>query len=489
VRSGLLQRFRGGGGGLAALAVLLAAGLGLRAFLAYSYAPAILHNPDSGRYLRSAFGANGVFSDPLAPAGYPLFLRAAGAVSDELWLTIALQHALGVGTALLLFACVRAAGAPRGVAAVPAAVVLLGADQLYLEHALLSEAPFAFLMAAGLLAGLHALRSPRALEWLAVSGALLGSAGLVRGVGVLLVPVVGVWAALVVRGAARRIAGAGAVVLGAAPVLAAYLLAVAAGGGVTGLTEQSGWALYARAAPFARCEAFTPPLGTERLCEARATDFRPGGSFYLWDRWESPGRRAFGFPPTGDDDVGAWARAAVAGQPLDYLGDVAGDLRRTVAPDAAPRRLLSGGGSGSIALDRRSPAFERDVGEAVREHYPPGEGEIGPGVKALAAYQRLTSPLLRSLPVVLGGLMLVALVLLPPGRGRAGAALLGAIGGVLLVAPVALFQYTPRFGIPPSGPLAAAAALGGWWLAERARRRGATALEARAGAVRDLAAR
>ena len=463
--------------------------MGLRALLAYSYAPGILHNPDSGRYLRSAFGPDGAFSDPFAPAGYPLLLRVARGVSDELWVTIALQHALGVATAVLLFACVRVAGAPWWVAAVPAGIVLLGADQLYVEHALLSEAPFALLVAAGLLAGVHALGSPRPLGWLAASGALLAGAGLVRGVGLLLVPVVGVWAAAVARGVGRRVAGASVVLLGALLPLAVYLSAAASGGGVTGLTEQSGWALYARAAPFARCEAFTPPPGSEPLCESRASGARPGGSFYLWDRDESPARRAFGFPPEGEQSVGAWARAAIAGQPTDYLGEVGRDLLRAPAPDTAPQRPLSGGGAGSIALDRRSPALERDVGAAALEHYAPFEGATGAGVDALAGYQRLTSPLLNSLAILLGGLVLLALPFLPRGPARAAGGLLGATGLALLVAPIALFQYTPRFGIPPAGLLAGAAALGGWCIAERVRARRSAAPAARTRVVTDFATR
>lgn len=451
---------------MAALGTLIAVGVGLRAALSLAYAPAVLHNPDSGRYLRTAFGPAGLFSDPFAPAGYALFLRLGRALSAELWVTVAVQHALGLGTAALLFAAVRRLGAPVGAAAVPAAVVLLSADQLYLEHALLSEAPFTFLVAAGLYAAARAASSARALPWTAGAGALLGAAALTRGVGLALVPLAAGWAAVLPGERRRRLALAGGVLAGAVLPVGGYLAAADVQGGQAGLFDQGGWSLYARAAPFARCGAFQPPADTSGLCERSAPESRSGGSLYLWDRHHSPARRLFGFPPKGDARVGAFARAAIAAQPLDYGRAVGGDLLRVVAPDWAPRRNLSGGAASTLALDRRSTGFETQLGRAVDTTYAPATLQVNPAaVGALAAYQRVSGALLRWVLLLGGAVAGLAVIRADTGAERRGILLLGGAALVLLVVPVALFQFTPRFGVPALGPGAAAGVLGAWSLA------------------------
>jgi len=461
------------------LATLLAIGVGLRVALALAYAPAVLHNPDSGRYLRVAFGAAGLFSDPFAPGGYAVFLRLGRALSDELWVTIGVQHVLGVATAALLYAAVRRLGAPVLAAALPAAAVLLSADQLYLEHALLSEAPFTFLLAGGLYAAVRgASGDGRTPMWMAGAGALLGAAALTRGVGLALVPLVAAWAFTLPGGGRRRLALAGVVLAGALVPVGVYL--AAAGGGPTGFAEQGGWSLYARAAPFARCEAFRPPPGTGRLCERSAPETRGGGSLYLWDRHRSPARRAFGFPPNGDDRVGAFARAAILAEPLAYGREVGRDLLRVAAPDRGPRRVLSGGASSTLALDRRAPGFEREIGSAVRTAYGPTPLRVEPAVGVFAVYQRVSGSVLRWALVLGGAIGVLALVGTPRGPERRGVALLGGVALLLLLVPVALFQYTPRFGVPALGPGVAAGVVGAWSLA-RSRRRAETGARAHGG--------
>lgn len=446
----------------AALAALLVVGIALRVALSLLYSPAVLDNPDSGRYLRSAFGPEGLFSDPFAPAGYPLFLRAARFLSGELWVTVALQHALGVVTALLLYGCVRAGGG-RWLALLPAGVVLLSGDQLYLEHALLSETLFTPLVAAGAYAGVRAVEGGEQRPGpLALCGGLLGAAALTRGVGLALVPVAVGWAALAAPPAPvrRRLAAAGGVLCAAAAPVAVYVGLAAVAGGDTGLVEQNGWSLYARAAPFARCGEFTAPRGTEMLCEGSSAADRPGGSFYLWDRHHSPARRAFGFPPAGAARVGAFARAAIVGQPGDYVQEVGRDLLRVVRPDHSARPL-SGGGSSTMAVERRSPRFEAEIAGAANARYAPVSVSVSPRVGLAAAYQRLTTWLTPILLVAYATIM-VALVLAPRRRRRRGtpdgSLLLGGLALALVLTPIAVFQYTPRFAVPALGLWSAAGA-------------------------------
>lgn len=440
------------------LAAALGLGASLRIALALAYSPGILHNPDSARYLRFAHDHPGLFSDPFAPSGYSLFLRLARVVSPYLDFTIALQHVLGLATAVLLFLAVRRVGGSRWLGLVPAAIVLLSGDQLYVEHAVLAEPLFTFLVAGALYAAVRGLDEHRRHAWLVVAGGLLAAASLVRGVGLFLLPLLALW--LLLAGGDRLRQGLGAATAATAPaaiVLGTYLALAAGQGGLTGFTEQSGWNLYARAAPFADCGKFEPPPGTRALCETTAPAERPGGSFYLWTD-ESPARRIFTRPPRGDETVGAFARTAIAAQPLSYLSAVSDDMLRFLDPQGRPGRVLSGGTRGTISIARRDPAAEREVAATVNRFYAPAELRVAGAVPWLAAYQDVAwsgGPLL-GVFALLGAFGVIA------ARGRARSALLlfGASGLLLLVVPAATLQYTARFGIPAAGLFAAAGALG-----------------------------
>src|SRR5215208_3410455 len=103
------------------LVLLLAIGIVLRAWFMLGYRPASLGHADSEGYDRSA--DVDLFGSSFRSAGCPVFLRLAHLASANLSFTIALQHALGVGTAALLYASVRRVGGPRWAALLPAAVV------------------------------------------------------------------------------------------------------------------------------------------------------------------------------------------------------------------------------------------------------------------------------------------------------------------------------------------------------------------------------
>src|SRR3954447_25907807 len=123
------------------LLVVLGAGAGIRAVAMVVYPTTALYWGDSLRFVRLAPFAplTGVFDDPWMPAGYPLFLDVLRAITAWLPFTIAVQHLLGLATAVLCYATLRRLGAGRPFALVPAAVVALSADFVYGEQALLTE--------------------------------------------------------------------------------------------------------------------------------------------------------------------------------------------------------------------------------------------------------------------------------------------------------------------------------------------------------------
>lgn len=451
----------------APLAVLVAAGVAIRLALMLDYRPAALSNPDSARFLHFAHFGGGLFEDHYGPSGYAAFLKATRFVWDQFEATIALQHLFGIAVALLLYAAVRRLGAPRWAALVPAAVALLSGDLVYLEHAPLSEPPFVLLAAAGLYAGVRGLdEGRRGIAWVALAGALVALAALFRNVGLALPFVVAGWAAFALPGAwRRRLLGAAAAAGASAVVIGAYAALAAIDGGTTGMSDVSGWNLYARAAPFADCSKFTPPKGTRFLCQRTPARDRPGSLLYLWFKG-SPARARFGHPPAGNVKLGAWGRAAILAQPLEYLSDVVSQLPRFVDPTAYHRRYTGGG---PFSIGRRNPAAERVVAYDVHRDYAAGGIHVGPVVKRVAEWQD-TERLGGFVP---GALVVLALAgaLLARGPGRRGALLFGLAGGALVLLPAATLTLIARYTIPPTPLVAAAAGVGAWAIADRLRGR------------------
>src|SRR4051812_36447485 len=249
----------------AALLAVLGAGIGLRVLAMVAWSPAFMGWPDAKSYLDVAHGE--LFSNVLRPAGYPMFLRVLDAVHPSLGLVVLANHALGLGTAVLLFAAVARAGAPPLLGVLPAAIVALCGDVAFLEHAPLSEPLFTFLVA---LAAYAAVRTQErsGVGWPVVAGLALGYATTVRVVGAVLLPVFALWLLSAAHGPLRRrarTAGIGAAA--ALALLGAYAAAEYASIGSLGLSRHGDWHLYARVAGFADCSRFDPPAGTTVLCE------------------------------------------------------------------------------------------------------------------------------------------------------------------------------------------------------------------------------
>jgi hypothetical protein len=446
----------------AALAVLLVAGIGARLWLMADYRPAYLSSNDSARFLHFAHVDDGMYQDTFGPTGYAAFLKFLRFFSDQLEFTVVVQHLLGVAAALLLYAAVRRLGAPVWAAAVPAGVVLLSGDQLYMEHTLLSEAPFLPLLAAGLYAAVRALDDPRRLRWLALAGALFASTALFRNVGMILPPVLVLWALLAMR---PRLASAGVAAVAAAAVLGVYAIGAALDGDNTGWTATSGWNAYGRSAPFADCDRFEEPPGTESLCERRPPDERPGSLFYLWYDG-SPARAKYGHPPIGQETLGKFGRRAILAQPFDYVKTVLADLPRFLNP-TFHKKEYSGGGW--FLMSRRGEPSEERVLFQLSRDYDHAEFSPGSSGEVIGDWQRIQ----RLGGAVPGLMVLFALVGAFAARGAAlrGLALFGLSGAALVVMPAATLSLLGRYTVPPMPVVAAAAAVGAWALAERLRAR------------------
>jgi hypothetical protein len=446
-----------------ALGILLVLGLALRMLFMLAYRPALLGYPDTSVYLSGVTGD--LFGDPLRVAGYPAFLRVLHVVSSDLSFTTLVQHAAGLGTAVLLYLAARRIGGPRWVALVPAAVVLLGGDQLFFEHALLSEALFGLLVAGALYC---AVRVEEAWWWAGAAGALVGLATTVRLAGLVLAPLLVVW--LLAR--RPRLVPPAAAAAATLVVVLGYLVAAHSETGVWSLAPNGAYNFYGRVAPFADCSEFTPPEGTRALCQRSRPFERPSTQWYIF-AGGSPAVRHFGEPQVGKPTraavrhVGAFARAAAINQPLDLVEIAARDFWRYVAPGSF--RPYSP--SPSVADYRAKLVERRWIDRALQlagGEYSTRGTLVKRGLFArLGDYERVT----RIEGPVMAVLLLLALAapLVCRGPLRRGALLLAGTALALLVVPVVTHEYDGRFGVPAYGPLAAAAALAlagaaaRWW--------------------------
>lgn len=301
------------------------AGAALRIWFVLAGPPAFLGFEDAWSYVAHARGQHA--QDQVHPLGYPYLLRALHAISADLSWTIAVQHVLGLATAALLYLAVTRMTGSRWAGLIPAAFVLFDGLQLVLEHTLLTEAFFIFLVAAF---GYTAIRSvDGGWGWAVAAGGLAARSGLVKSGGLLLVPLLVI--ALLALGQQgsflarlRLPAIAAATAIG---VIAVYLVGLTGEPGnlKASPSPSGGRVLYSRVAPFADCTRFSPPAGTAALCQTSPAASREGTNYYLWNG-SNPAWRRFGVPPAGDASLQAFALSAIAAQPLDYASAVGTDL-------------------------------------------------------------------------------------------------------------------------------------------------------------------
>ena len=240
-----------------------------------AYRPVIIF-PDSEYYL--AFARDWTVPGTVRVTGYSLFLLPLVHL-HRIGVVAAVQHALGLGTAIAVYAALLRLGCRRWLATVATIPVLFDPLQLILEQYLLPDTVAMFFVAVGLT--LLVWRRGAIRWWMAaLSGLLLAYAGLTRdGMVLVLIP-----AALYVlfseRGWRRRIRTTAVFsVAGLAPLLA-YLGWYHAARGVWGVSEYSDRFLYARVAEFANCSGLSLPSYERPLCPRHPAP--KDQNYYMW---------------------------------------------------------------------------------------------------------------------------------------------------------------------------------------------------------------
>jgi hypothetical protein len=476
----------GGDRVVVALLALLGVGLALRVWFMLAWSPAITGYSDSGIYFQDS--VESIWSDPIRTQGYTMFLRVLHAISPHLILVTIVQHGLGLLAAVLIFLAVRRCGGPRWLGLIPAAAIALAGDELFIEHAALSDALLIVLLIAMLYCGIRTLDG--GWRWAAATGLLIGLGVWERGASLALAGVVPLWLLFSAGRPTRRTLGIAAVALAVSVgTVGVYVGWRKADSGLPGLlATNNAWNLYGRVGPWADCTKFTPPAGTRLLCESTPPSqrgYRNGGEDYIYNT-ESPAQRLFGHPyevsayPHAMQLLQEWSEAAILGQPLDYLHAVWLDTIRLFDPNAQSysdmsademmRWFIYGPTQHSGPGGFKNQFVEYWQGLLYPGDPPPHRGDIS----ALTSWEEFT----RLDGAWMG--VLLALCLAGPWllgrrarelapRARPGMILFGLTALTLLFFPIFVKGYDYRFVIPAYAPLVAAGTLSAWGLALRLR--------------------
>jgi hypothetical protein len=460
---GLIRRHR-------LFAIVLAVAALPRILAMLGYQPAILFRMDSFDYL---WGALHPSPNVINPSGYSLFLWVLRPFHSFL-LVVILQHLLGMGIGVMIYAILRRYGLPAWAGTLAALPVLFDPGQILLEQMIMADLLAMALMMAAFTIVLLGERS--SWWWLVVAGLLMGASVTVRPTTLPLIVLLPVF--LLIRRVGWRRAGA-LLVAGAIPVVA-YMSWFDAAHGSFNLTDSNGLFLWSRTMSFANCSVIKPAPDLQQLCPqnqpgglgAANPDQRPMPKSYLWNRgtWEWQGQPhefvpdATPFTPANNSRAMKFAEKAIIAQPTAYAGVV---LKETAKPFAGanPLRFPVGHGANESYLGAPNLRYAY----AAADGYSQSSG----AVHQIARHQFGTvthSPFAYGMDVyqsviflpgpVLGLVLLVGLAgLLIPRRRSLTGLLLWLSAVVIIVLPTAEHEYASRYDLPAVPLICLAAAL------------------------------
>ncbi|MBO0776745.1 MAG: hypothetical protein J2P34_10565 [Actinobacteria bacterium] len=297
--------------------VALLAGLAARILTMIGFPPAIWFGGDSASYLATALRL-----DPATSrlSGYGVMLAILRPLHSFAAVT-ALQHLMGLGIAVMIYALLRRYGLPGWGATLATLPVLLDAYELQLEHQILPSVAFGFLVMAAVTLTLW-WREDRPPWATVTAGALLAIAATLWPVGLPLLIVFLIY--LLVRRAGWRRIGA-TVAAGVVP-LALYGLWFDGFHHSVGFTYSDGIYLWSRTMSFADCSVIRPPANEAVLCPHQPVAGRPSAGSFIWvnsplDRLPGPK-----FTPHNNSLARNFAIRAIEAQPGAYVATVAHDV-------------------------------------------------------------------------------------------------------------------------------------------------------------------
>ncbi|MGE5285781.1 MAG: phospholipid carrier-dependent glycosyltransferase [Micromonosporaceae bacterium] len=298
--------------------IVIALAAALRAVTVLGYRPVEWFN-DSYSYVTAAVN---VVPETIRPSGYALLLAALEPLHRFAGVALT-QHLLGLATGTLVYGVLRVRGVRVWIAALAAVPVLFDGYEIQLEHLVMADTLFMFLITAAVV--LLCLRDKPGWAFGAAAGLLLGTSAIVRTDGRPLLVVAAI--CLIIRRTGWRPVIA-LVAAGLLP-MAAYMGWYHSERGPYAITQGDGAFLYSRAMAFADCAKMNPPARLRPLCDRRPPSRRPPSADYIWQ--QNPLRTAVGNPwtPAASKLGSDFAMLAVRKQPADYLWTTVQGVGRT----------------------------------------------------------------------------------------------------------------------------------------------------------------
>jgi hypothetical protein len=412
---------------------------------------------DSFSYVRAAVTLT---PNTTRPSGYPLYLWLLSPAHSYLLVT-ASQHVMGLLVAVMIYALARHRfGVPAWIAVLATVPVLYDGFEIQLEHLVMADTLFLFLVMAAVTV---VLWSPRP-SWRAclAAGLLLGASSAVRPTGLPLLAVLAVYVIIVHwRGWRPLAAGLAACVVAFAVPVAGYEAWYKSAHGEFAMTDSTGVFLYSRVMTFADCSRMSLPTDLLPLCTSVPPAERPIAQAYIWTsaspllRYPEPM-----FSPTVNKLAERFAIAAIEAQPLDYARATWDDTvrsfewNRSVFPNGQTYDAYLFAAV-PVAVPAGAPYGGYSSVEAAYAHGDPQTAVVNPFAAVIRDYQRYVW-----LPGTVYGLILVVgLFGIARRWRRAGkAALLPWLCSVvLIVAPAATAEFDYRY-VTTATPLACLAA-------------------------------
>ena len=277
--------------------------------------------------------------DPTRVSGYSVWLKILEPLHSYAIVTI-LQHLMGLAVAVMIYALARHRfGAPAWLATLATVPVLYDGFEIQLEHLILSDVPFLFVLVLATTLLLWDAEGPSTRRS-AVIGLLLGLGAVLRSIGLPLLAIFAVYM-IVKRFSWRRIVAAVGVCL--IPVFA-YAGAFDLEHGQFAMSDATGIFLYSRVMTFADCTKFHVPASELWLCSTLTPGQRPIAQNQIWRSTQHTPLDRFPpskFAPAPNQYAEDFAIRAIEAQPAAYAKAVFDDTwrvfgwNRQVFPQAA----------------------------------------------------------------------------------------------------------------------------------------------------------
>ena len=396
--------------------------------------------------------------DPTRVSGYSVALKILQPFHSYALITI-LQHLAGLAVAVMVYALARRYGAPAWLATLATVPVLYDGFEIELEHLILGDVAFLFLLVLAAMLLLWDRAGPSLRTCIAV-GLLLGVADCVRSVAVPLLPVFAVYM-IIRRFGWRKVM---AVVVACLIPVCGYAAVFDLEHGQFAMGDATGVFLYSRVMTFAECSTMHVPADELWLCAVTPPDKRPISQEYIWgsatplDRYQTPK-----FAPVPDQLAENFAIRAIEAQPLDYARAVFDDTwrvfawKRHVFPNAQTYDEYVFGYQGTpIPSWDRTHLGKYGSYAAAYVQGDPNTRVVNPYAAIIRGYQRYVW-----LPGTVFGLILLAGFggIVAAWRRFGGEALLPwAISLALIVVPAATAEFDYRY-VLPAVPFACLAAV------------------------------